>query len=314
VPVLEVEAAEKEFRTVKAVDGLSFEVQSGEVFALLGPNGAGKTTMVRMLNRIIRPDRGAIRWTLGDDDGLPASGKLGYLPEERGLYKDVPVLRSLVYFGVLRGMKRAEAGLESMRWLERMGLADRAQEKIEALSKGNQQRIQFIASVLHRPSFAILDEPFSGLDPLNQDAMIRMLLELKAEGVTVLLSAHQMQLVERLADRILLMDRGRTVLQGSLDEIRAKADAGSKLALKIAGEPEVSEIARHPAVTAVEVPGTGELNLMIRPGESLSNLLVELGSKLEIRSVHSERLSLHDIYVRAVGPKSADSGSGRGIR
>ncbi len=231
--VLQVESAEKQFQTVKAVDGLSFEVRAGEIFALLGPNGAGKTTMVRMLNRIIRPDRGTIRWDLGEGDGWPASAKLGYLPEERGLYKDVPALRSLIYFGVLRGMERREAQSEALRWLERMGLGDRATEKIDAFSKGNQQKIQFIAAVLHRPSFVILDEPFSGLDPVNQDVFLQILRELRDQGTTVVLSAHQMQLVERLADRILLINRGRTVLQGSLEEIRGHADFGSKLALKI---------------------------------------------------------------------------------
>lgn len=308
---LRVEAAEKAFRTVKAVDGLSFEVGAGEIFALLGPNGAGKTTMVRMLNRIIRPDRGRIRWSLGGSEGWPASSSLGYLPEERGLYKDVPALRSLIYLGVLRGMSRRHAQREALTWLERVGLRERAKEKIDAFSKGNQQKIQFVAAVLHRPSFVILDEPFSGLDPVNQDVFLQILRELRDSGTTIMLSAHQMQLVERLADRILLMDRGRRVLEGTLDEVRESADFGSKLTLKVRGQVDLDGLAAHSAVVSAESPGDGELHLLVRRGESLSELLVQLGSSLEILSVHSERTSLHDIYVRAVSGQSNGDGESR---
>lgn len=298
--VLEVRDIDKGFRSVKAVRRLSFDVRKGQIFALLGPNGAGKTTMVRMLMGIIRPDAGRISWRLGSNGGWPDRSLIGYLAEERGLYKDVPILRSLVYFGVLRGLSRKAAEQASLLWLERLGLKERGKEKLEALSKGNQQKIQFIASVLHRPQFAVLDEPFSGLDPINQDAFLQMLRELRDEGMTILLSAHQMELIERLADRILLINRGEAVLEGSWDEIRSQANAGSKLLLRIGGEPDLGRWNSHPAVVSAESDEPGNLSLWIKSGHSLNDLLVQLGSSLEILSIHSERLSLHDVYVRTI--------------
>jgi ABC-2 type transport system ATP-binding protein len=304
--ILRVEAVEKKFDRVKAVDGLSFDVRAGEIFALLGPNGAGKTTTVRMLTGIIRPDRGAIRYTLtGERAAAPAPSQLGYLPEDRGLYKDQPILRTLTYFGVQRGMNRPEATRAAGQWLERLGLRERAQDKLDALSKGNQQKVQFIASILHRPAFAVLDEPFSGLDPVNQDAFLDLIRELRADGMTILLSAHQMQLVERIADRILLIDRGREVLKGSLQEIRRQTRAGNKITLKVAGEPRLSILAGHPAVESVRLTAPGEVTLLVKDGESLSELLVLAGEHWEITGIHSEQTSLHEIYVQTVGRKEA---------
>ncbi len=302
--ILCVDAVEKEFDRVKAVDGLTFDVRAGEIFALLGPNGAGKTTTVRMLIGIIRPDRGTIRYTLtGERAAAPAPSRLGYLPEERGLYKDQPIMRTLTYFGVQRGMNRPDAARAAGEWLERLGLRDRAQDKLDVLSKGNQQKVQFIASILHRPSFAILDEPFSGLDPLNQDVFLDLIRELRADGMTVLLSAHQMQLVERIADRILLIDHGRETLSGSLQEIRQQARAGAKITLKVAGEPRLSMLAGHPALESAQLTAADEITLLVRDGGSLSELLVLAGEHLEITGIHSEQTSLHDIYVHVVGRK-----------
>jgi ABC-2 type transport system ATP-binding protein len=208
----------KRFVSVTAVDDVSLDVRTGEIFALLGPNGAGKTTMLRMILGMMRPDAGEIR--SADGVPLPASA-VGYLPEDRGLYPDVPVLRTLTYFGRLRGMQRAAASSAAERWLERLGLHDRRHEPLKALSKGNHQKVQFISALLHSPRLAVLDEPFSGLDPVNQDLFLSLLRELRDAGATILLSAHQMQLVERIADRVLVMNRGRAVLHGTLDEIRA---------------------------------------------------------------------------------------------
>jgi ABC-2 type transport system ATP-binding protein len=221
MPLLEIRDVEKHFASVVAVDCVSLDVERGEVFALLGPNGAGKTTLLRMILGLIHPDRGDVRFH-GDDGAvrtLPPSD-VGYLPEDRGLYPDVQVQRTLVHFGVLRGMSRNAAAQAAGEWLERMALADRAREPLKALSKGNQQKVQFISSVLHRPRFAVLDEPFSGLDPLNQDFFLALIRQLRADGTTVLLSAHQMQLVERIADRIAVLKRGRVVLEGALATLR----------------------------------------------------------------------------------------------
>lgn len=218
--VLSVDSITKQFANVNAVDGLSFDVREGEIFALIGPNGAGKTTTVRMLTGIIKPDSGSIRYTLNGQSAWPAASDLGYLPEERGLYKDMPVVQTLAHMAALRGMKRADADAAALEWLSAVSLKERALDKLETLSKGNQQKIQFISAVLHRPRFIILDEPFSGLDPLNQEFFSDQIRRLRDEGATILLSAHQMQLVERLADRVLLLNRGRAVLYGTLDEIR----------------------------------------------------------------------------------------------
>lgn len=222
-PLLELHDVRKSFGRVRAVDGLSLALPPGEILALVGPNGAGKTTALRMIIGMMKPDSGRILYGLngGAADRMDPH-RIGYLPEERGLYTDVPVRRTLLYFAALRGMPRREAEPEAMRWLERLSLADRADEDVRNLSKGNQQKVQFITSVVHRPTLAVLDEPFSGLDPINQDLFLGLVRELRDEGTTVLFSAHQMQLVERLADRVVLMREGRSAARGSFSELRAR--------------------------------------------------------------------------------------------
>lgn len=231
--ILEVRSISKAFGARRAVDARSFEVRRGEVFALLGPNGAGKTTTVRMLLGIFRPDVGAVSYRFGSNgaEGYDPA-RIGYLPEERGLYREKPILETLAYFGVLRGLPRREATVRAAEWLERLGLADRAKEKVDALSKGNQQRVQLAAAVLHRPALAVLDEPFSGLDPVAQDFFLDLVRALRDGGTTILLSAHQMALVERAADRLLLLNGGRAILQGSVEEVRrAFGDGGAAASL-----------------------------------------------------------------------------------
>jgi len=300
--VLEVDSIEKQFAQVKAVDRLSFDVHRGEIFALLGPNGAGKTTTVRMLMGIIRPDNGNIRYSLSDSQTWPLASELGYLPEERGLYKDTPVLRTLVYMATLRGMRQKEARAAALDWLERLGLKERASNKLDALSKGNQQKTQFISAVLHRPKFLILDEPFSGLDPINQELFSNLIRELRDDGATILLSAHQMQLVERIADRLLLVNRGRSVLHGSLEEIRKMARWANKLVLRTTKErSDLSIFQGIPGIESVRQTAPFEVSLLVGQGSLLSELLVAAGSAMEIVDVQNERISLHEIYVQAVG-------------
>jgi ABC-2 type transport system ATP-binding protein len=228
-PIIQFDDVAKSFAGRHAVRDLSFAVERGEIFALLGPNGAGKTTAVRMLVGIFRPDAGTIRVTIdGATMPNPPATRTGYLPEERGLYREVPVLRTLVYFGMLRGLDRRDATIRATGWLERLGLLDRRDEKIDALSKGNQQRVQLIAAILHQPALAILDEPFTGLDPVSQETFLDLVRELRRSGTTILLSAHQMDLVERTADRMLLLNHGRRILDGSLDDLR-QATTASRL-------------------------------------------------------------------------------------
>jgi len=299
--LLEATDVEKQFESVRAVDGLSFHVAPGEIFALLGPNGAGKTTMVRMLMGILRPDRGAITYRLFGTAAPPSPRDLGYLPEDRGLYRDIPVERTLTYFGRLRGMSSAAARTAGLTWLERLGLSDRAKDKLDTLSKGNQQKVQFISSILHKPSFAVLDEPFSGLDPLNQNLFLDLLRDLRRDGMTILLSAHQMALVERLADRVLLMNRGRQVLQGTLNELRRAVQAGTRLRFQVRGPVDPDRAAHLPGLSDVKWLSDDSFEGQAEDGRPLNDVLQAVAERFEILGVHSEQLTLHDIYVRALG-------------
>jgi ABC-2 type transport system ATP-binding protein len=304
--ILRVHAVEKTFGRVKAVDGLSFDVARGEIFALLGPNGAGKTTTIRMLVGIIRPDAGTVEFGLSATPTATLQAhEIGYLPEDRGLYKEIPILRTLTYFGILRGMDRRAASHAAGSWLERFGLLDRAGDKLDALSKGNQQKVQFISAILHRPAFAVLDEPFSGLDPINQEAFLDLLSELRAAGTTILLSAHQMQLVERIADRILVVNRGREVLAGSLGEIRERAGLGNRIYFRVDGDPDTNAIAAHGDVASVARTDHGEVAVTVREGRTLGDVLATAGSSMRVLAVRSEAVSLHDIYIHAVEADTA---------
>ncbi|HET9326969.1 MAG TPA: ATP-binding cassette domain-containing protein, partial [Candidatus Eisenbacteria bacterium] len=276
-----------------------------------GPNGAGKTTTLRMLMGITAPDSGTVRYE--GRDALDRA-RVGYLPEERGLFEDAPVLDTLAYLGSLRGMSLAEARSAGRAMLARLGLEERAKEKVNVLSKGNQQKVQFIGAVLHRPALAVLDEPFSGLDPINQELFSGLMRELVSEGTAVLLSAHQLDLVERLADRFLLISRGREVLSGTLDEMRRKAasvhdevlriDLASRDALPMEA-PVVAEAlagrANGGRVESTPLAGGGvRLEVQIPRGSDLAPLLGAAGERGAIVRVETRRVPLHEIYLRAV--------------
>jgi len=218
--MLEVHNLVKRYNGFTAVDALSFEVCEGEIFGLLGPNGAGKTTAIRTVMDIFRPDEGTVQ-VLGQPPGT-ARERIGYLPEERGLYRDLKVLEVLVYLAALKGIPRPVARPRALAWLERVELADWADHKVKDLSRGMQQKLQFVASLVHDPELLILDEPFLGLDPVNVELVKGLIQEAQGEGKTVVLSTHQMNLVEALCDRILLINHGRAVLYGPLDEIKRR--------------------------------------------------------------------------------------------
>lgn len=294
---IRLDGVSKTYATVTALDRVSLEIRRGEIFALLGPNGAGKSTLLRMLAGVIDPDEGSI--SFGGAPTLPPA-EAGYLPEERGLYRDIPILRTLVYFAAIRGMDRRAAEPAAQRWLERLGLWDRRDEKLEALSKGNQQKVQFLTAILHAPRFVILDEPFSGLDPLNQELFLDLLAELRAGGMTILLSAHHMQLVERVADRIALLNAGRLITCGTLEDLRASWTAGHRLRFRLAGGSYGGWLDGHEAVEGVELGEGGSCTLLIRRGAPLSDVLAVMTRHAAVEEVHSEAISLHEIYVRAV--------------
>jgi ABC-2 type transport system ATP-binding protein len=298
--IVEVREVHKRFGAVTAVDAVSLRVARGEIFALLGPNGAGKSTLMRMILGLQRPDRGSVTHRPGGTGRAPLPGETGYLPEDRGLYPDVAVLPTIVFFGVLRGMERGAARREALGWLERMGLSERAGEPLKALSKGNQQKVQFLTAVLHRPALAVLDEPFSGLDPLNQELFLGLLHELREGGTTVLLAAHQMDLVERVADRMMVMARGRAVLHGTLAEIRACWPAERRVVLRFDERPAFEPLSALPAVVDAAWTGEAELTIMLEGGAPLGPVLVAAAA-LDVRELHSAPLTLHQAYVRAVG-------------
>lgn len=216
--ILRVHDLVKHYGQTTAVDGLSFEVQPGEIFGLLGPNGAGKSTTIRIMMNIYEADAGEVR-IFGEPPGR-ARRRVGYLPQERGLYTDETALSVLTYLAQLKGLDRATARANSRRWLERVGLIDRADEKLRSFSGGMQQLVQFIASVVHEPDLVILDEPFAGLDPVNVGEVKDLIREIHADGKTVLLSSHQLNLVEALCDRIMLIDDGQAALYDRIETIR----------------------------------------------------------------------------------------------
>jgi len=211
----------KSYEGVKAVNDVSFNVAKGDIYGFLGPNGAGKTTTIRMIMGIIHPDSGRIELNGNDINSLKRQN-LGYLPEDRGLYQKQKLEETCRYFGLLRGLNDRQARSNSKMWLERFGLGDQGERKIEELSKGNQQKIQFILSLLHDPELIIMDEPFTGLDPLNQLLLKEIIQEKQDEGKTIIFSTHQMEQVERLCNNICLIDQGQIVVEGALEDIRKK--------------------------------------------------------------------------------------------
>ena len=218
---VELEKVRKAFGQTIAVDDLSLQIPPATMFGLLGPNGAGKTSTIRMMIGIMLPDSGSVKM-FGSPFDRKALARIGYLPEERGLYKKMKVLGQLVLFGELHGLDAAEAESRARRWAQRLEIADWLEKKAEELSKGMQQKIQFIATLLHDPEFIIMDEPFSGLDPVNTTLLKDVLLELKNAGKTILFSSHRMDQVEKLCDSICLINHGRAVLQGDLKSIKSR--------------------------------------------------------------------------------------------
>jgi ABC-2 type transport system ATP-binding protein len=294
--MLQVTHLRKEFDTVLAVDDVSFEVPRGEIFGLLGPNGAGKTTTIRVILNILEPDGGQTLY-----DGRKFSDRtrdiLGYMPEERGLYKKSKVLDTILYFAELRGISRGKAKAEAYRWLKRFSLLEHAERKVEELSKGNQQKVQFITAVLHDPELLVLDEPFSGLDPVNQILFKDILLELKKEGKAIIFSTHQMEQAEKLSDSLCLINKGRVVLGGSVRDIKRRYGTNS---LHLEFEGDGSFLNALPGVSrALIYPNSAELELSHDAKRQV--ILSEMVGKLELRKFELVEPSLQSIFIQVVG-------------
>jgi ABC-2 type transport system ATP-binding protein len=292
---LELREVEKRYGGFVAVAGLSLAVPAGVVFGLLGPNGAGKTTTLRMIMDILAPDAGEVLLfgrRRRPDDLL----RLGYLPEERGLYRKMTVVDQLLFLAEIHGLKRREALPAIAGWLDRVELADWAKKKIEELSKGMQQKVQLIGTVLHQPDILVLDEPFSGLDPINQGLFKDLLLDYRRQGKTILFSTHGMEQAEKLCDHIALISRGRLVLAGELKEIKRQA-SGNSYRLLAAGDLE--RVKTLPGVE-LAIPQEGGARLLLRPDASGTEVLRRLVEFLEVREFRSEEPDLEDIFIKAV--------------
>lgn len=302
--MLSVDKVVKTYETVRAVDGLSFEARPGEIFGLIGPNGAGKSTTIRMIMNVIAPDEGTIRFD-GKAFSEAMKERIGYLPEERGLNRKVKVIDTLVYLGVLKGLDPADARRRAESWLERFELSDWKGEKVEALSKGMAQKVQFIGSVVHDPDLVLFDEPFSGLDPVSQDTLLDAVLELKAAGKTVLFSTHVMEQAERLCDRILLVRKGRELVSGPLAGLKSSYGSNS---VQIEYDGDGSFIAGLPCVDGVRtMPRWIEASLA--DGHGSDELFSALSGKVRVRRFQLMEPSLHALFVSLV-ESSADAGSG----
>jgi ABC-2 type transport system ATP-binding protein len=294
---LALDRVSKKFDDFVAVDELSLQVSAGRIFGLIGPNGAGKTTTIRMIVNIIAPDSGRIE-LFGEQMSERLQDRIGYLPEERGLYKKMRVGDQLRYFGELKGLSAREAETQLDRWLARLKLTDWKNNKTDELSKGMQQKIQFIATVMHAPDLLILDEVFSGLDPINAELMKDVLLELKAEQRTIIFSTHMMSQAEELCDDICLINRSRKVLQGSLREV--KSSFGRRA---VALRAEGGNGALNDAKLVASVKPYGDyVEVLLADGadaQELLHRLVERGAR--ITRFEQVEPSLHDIFLQQVG-------------
>ncbi len=294
-PAVIVKDVTKHYSGMTAVDALSFEVRRGEIFGLLGPNGAGKTTTIRMILDIIRPSSGEIT-VLGGPMGEDTKSRIGYLPEERGLYDDMRLLDTLVFLAQLKGLDRSTAAGRAESMLKEVELWDERNRKIQALSRGMNQKAQFVAATLHAPELIIIDEPFSGLDPVNTLLIKRLLYRLRDEGAAIVMSTHQMHQVEEMCQRILLIDHGRDVLHGEVSEVRTRF---SDHAVEVNLTGKVDSV---PGVQRMQ-PQNGGYRLLLEPGVDPSDVLKRLVDTpgLRVDRFEQVQMSLDEIFIRVVG-------------
>ena len=292
---IEVRDVVKQFSGHRALDGVSLDIPEGSVYGLLGPNGAGKTTLIRIINRITAPDRGEV---LFKGRALRAEDvqNIGYLPEERGLYKKMKVGEQALYLARLKGMSKADAMKSLKYWFEKFEIEGWWDKKIEELSKGMAQKVQFITTILHEPELLIFDEPFSGFDPVNADMMKREILELRGKGATIIFSTHNMESVEELCESISLIDKSKIVLQGSMSDIRSQFAADS-LSLTTAGK-----ISLNSAEIVEQNERNGHVEILLKKEHSRANseILQEVLQQTEVFAFEEHLPTMNDIFIRTV--------------
>jgi ABC-2 type transport system ATP-binding protein len=315
--VLEVADLSRRFGHVVALDGLSFTIEPGQLCGFLGPNGAGKTTAMRCIVGVTEPDAGEVHWG-GRPMASIGTGLVGYMPEERGLYPRMPVVEQLVYLARLHGMPAEEAEPSARRWVERLGVADRADDPVETLSLGNQQRVQLAAALVHDPQLLVLDEPFSGLDPIAVDVMSDVLRERAAAGTAVIFSSHQLDLVEGLCRSVVVVDHGRLVLDGEVTTLRRQGERRLRLAVDggTAWAEDLPDWCHVDRIAGDEV--TLRLSADADPGA-----LIDLARRQgELRGVHLDEPRLSELFRDAVGrpvddpsePSPAEAAAGGSAR
>ncbi len=305
MPVISISHVTKRFEGHVAVRDLRFEVPQGGIFGLLGPNGAGKSTTIRMIMNVITPDDGSIT-VLGQPASRELAPRIGFLPEERGLYKKMKVLQHLIFFGEIKGLPGADARRRALSWIERLGLEQWADKPVEELSKGMQQKVQFIGTLLHEPELVVLDEPFSGLDPVNSRVMKDAVVEIARQGRTVLFSTHIMEQAEQLCDRIVIIARGEKVVDGAVREV--KREAGTRhLRLGVTSGQDVARKILADRRWALSLQDRGaEWEAELAPGaapDALLRALVEGGAGIAEFGV--EDPSLESIFISKVGAEAA---------
>ena len=296
--ILAVRDVRKTFGEVRAVDGVSFTVRAGTITGLLGRNGAGKTTTIRMITGIFMPDAGTIEW-LSDSAGT-FRDRIGYLPEERGLYKQMKVFELLLFLAEIKGKRPADVRPRIDHWLERFELSDKRDAKIEELSKGNAQKVQLIGTLLHDPDLIILDEPQSGLDPVNMVLVRNLLRDLRQEGKTILLSTHMMGEAEKMADELILIHRGKVVLEGTLDQVRGSFGRNT---LHVDFEGDGAFLGNLPQVRKASILGSSA-ELSLNEGADAQQILQECVSRVRIRRFEVASPSLEEIFIAKVGAET----------
>ena len=295
LPTVELERIRKSYNGLVAVDDLSFSISAGQIFGLLGPNGAGKTSTIRMMIGITEPDAGAVR-IFGAPITRDALRHVGYLPEERGLYRRMTVRANLEFLGQLTGLSTTISDQRMEAWAARLEISDWLERRVEELSKGMQQKIQFVAALIHDPELIVMDEPFAGLDPVNAIQLRDVLLSLKALGKSILFSTHRMDQIEKLCDSICLIDRGKAVLTGSLSEI--KAGYGRRF-VQIDYDGDGAFLADNPAIESLNDYGN-HAELQLKPGADSQALLRDAMAALRVRRFQVMEPSLEQIFIDRV--------------
>ena len=294
-----IDSVSKRFGDVQALDAISLRIEPGEVFGFLGANGAGKTTAMRIVLDILRPDSGTITWNGIRNTELPRE-TWGYLPEERGLYAKMTVLEQLVFFAKLHGVKPRVAERETREWLERFRIPEYADRRAEQLSKGNQQKIQFIAAIIHDPQVLLMDEPFTGLDPVNAALLKEAFQEMKDRGKTLVFSTHQMETVEELCESIAILDRGRVVVGGSVRDVR-RSTGRQMVRVAVQGDPEIAWLG---TLDGVKVTRRGQdyIEAEVAPGHDPGLVLAAALSRgCAVRHFEMADPSLEQIFIERVG-------------